>query len=211
MPLAVCTVIRYAATSTLRTLRDVDILLLLLVGGTLGRMADPPKLLDRVRTAIRARHYSRRTEDAYATWIRRYILFHGKRHPSAMGADEVNAFLSFLATERNVSASTQNQALSALIFLYREILKDPLPWLNDVVRAQRPERLPVVLTVDEVHRVIDGMNGVSRLVAQLLYGGGLRLLEAMMLRVKDVDFERGQITIRDPKWKRDRAPCSRRR
>jgi len=118
-------------------------------------MAEPPKLLDRVSAAIRARHYSRRTEEAYVAWIRRYILFHGKRHPSAMGADEVNAFLSALATEKRVSAATQNQALSALIFLYRVVLEDPLPWLNDLVRAQRPVRLPVVLTVDEVRCVIE--------------------------------------------------------
>jgi integron integrase len=168
-------------------------------------MPEPPKLLDRVRAAIRARHYSRRTEEAYVAWIRRYILFHGKRHPSAMGAEEVNAFLTALATERKVAAATQNQALSALIFLYRVILQEPLPWLEDLVRAQRPARLPVVLTVDEVRRVIERMDGVSSLVAQLLYGAGLRLLEALTLRVKDVDFERGQIVVRDPKWKRDRV------
>lgn len=168
-------------------------------------MTEPPKLLDRVKAAVRVRHYSRRTEEAYVMWIRRFILFHRKRHPSAMGAEEVNAFLTSLAVDSHVSASTQNQALSALLFLYRAVLEDPLPWLNDIVRAQRPERLPVVLTVDEVHRVIDRMDGVSQLVAQLLYGSGLRLLEALMLRVKEVDFERGQLTIRDPKWKRDRT------
>jgi integron integrase len=167
--------------------------------------AEAPKLLDRVRNAIRARQYSRRTEEAYVMWIRRFILFHGKRHPESMAADEVNAFLSSLATDGKVAAATQNQALCALIFLYRNVLGDPLPWLQDLVRAQRPARLPVVMTVDEVRRVIDRMQGVARVVAQLLYGSGLRLLEALMLRVKDVDFDRGQLLVRDPKGKRDRV------
>lgn len=130
--------------------------------------AEPPKLLDRVRAAVRARQYSRRTEDAYVMWIRRFILFHGKRHPSSMGADEVNAFLGKLATENQVAATTQNQALCALIFLYRVVLGDPLPWPQDLVRARRPARVPVVLTVDEVRRVIEKIEGVQRLVAQLL-------------------------------------------
>jgi integron integrase len=168
-------------------------------------MADPPKLLDRVCAAIRARHYSRRTEEAYVMWIRRYILFHGKRHPSSMGAEEVNAFLTSLAVDERVGASTQNQALSALIFLYRVVLEDPLPWLTDVIRAGRTERIPVVMTIDEVRTVIERMPGVTQVVAQLLYGSGLRLLEALMLRVKDVDFVRGQIAVRDPKWKRERT------
>jgi integron integrase len=169
-------------------------------------MAEAPKLLDRVRTAIRVRHYSPRTEEAYVMWIRRFILFHGKRHPSAMGADEVNAFLSHLAVEQTVSASTQNQALAALLFLYRNVLAEPLPWIDDIVRAQRPVRLPVVLTIDEVRRVIEEVSPpVARLVVRLLYGSGLRLLEALMLRVKDVDFARGQLTVRDPKWKHDRT------
>lgn len=168
--------------------------------------APPPKLLDRVRAAVKARHYSRRTEEAYVAWIRRYILFHGKRHPASMGADEANAFLTHLAVERTVSASTQNQALSALLFLYREVLGQPLPWLGDLIRAQRPQHLPVVLTVDEVHEVIAQVDDDRcRLVVKLLYGAGLRLLEALMLRVKDVDLARGQITVRDPKWKRDRT------
>lgn len=147
-------------------------------------MSNPPKLLDRVRAAIRSRHYSPRTEEAYVMWIRRYILFHGKKHPSAMGADEVNAFLTRLAVDEKVSASTQNQALSALLFLYKSVLEDPLPWLHDLVRAQRPQRLPVVLTVDEVRRVIDAVEEPSRLVVRLLYGSGLRLLEALTLRVR---------------------------
>ena len=168
-------------------------------------MAEPLRLLDRVRMAVRVRHYSRRTEEAYVMWIRRYILFHGKKHPSAMAADEANAFLTSLAVERSVSASTQNQALSALLFLYREVLQEPLPWLDDIVRAQRPERLPVVLTVDEVREVMARVAPSARLVVQLLYGSGLRLLEALTLRIKDLDFARGQITVRDPKWKRDRT------
>lgn len=163
-----------------------------------------PKLLDRVRAAVRARHFSPRTEEAYVMWIRRFIFFHGKRHPSAMGGAEVNQFLSDLAVEKHVSASTQNQALSALLFLYRNVLDDPLPWLQDLVRAQRPLRVPVVLTVDEARAVLGGMSGASRLVAQLLYGSGLRLLEALTLRVKDLDFGRREIVVRDPKGRRDR-------
>jgi integron integrase len=168
-------------------------------------MADPPKLLDRLRAAVRARHYSRRTEEAYVMWVRRFILFHGKKHPSAMGADEVNAFLSSLAVDHHVSASTQNQALSALLFCYREVLQDPLPWLHDVVRAHRPQRLPTVLSQEEVQKVLAAVEEKYQLAVQLLYGSGLRLLEALTLRVKDVDFGRGQLTIRDPKWKRDRT------
>ena len=133
-------------------------------------MSEPPKLLDRVRTAIRVRRYSARTEKAYVQWIRRFILHHGKRHPSAMGANEVNAFLSHLAVDRTVSASTQNQALAALLFLYRHGLEEPLPWLDDVVRAQRPERLPVVLTIDEVRSVIGPIEPPAKLVAQLPAG-----------------------------------------
>ena len=167
-------------------------------------MTQPPKLLDRVRNAVRVRHYSPRTEEAYVMWIRRFILFHGKRHPSSMGAEEVNAFLSHLAVDRTVSASTQNQALAGLLFLYRHVLEQPLPWIDDIVRAQRPERLPVVLTIDEVRQVMTEVEPPARLVVQLLYGSGLRLLEALMLRIKDVDFERGQLTVRDPKWKHDR-------
>jgi site-specific recombinase XerD len=140
--------------------------------------AQPPRLMDRVRGAIRARHYSRRTEESYAGWIRRFILFHGKKHPAAMGAGEVNAFLTSLAVARRVSASTQGQALSALVFLYRHVLDDPLPWLDEIVRARRSRQLPVVLTRDEVRRLLAGIEGTSRLVASILYGGGLRLLEA---------------------------------
>jgi integron integrase len=168
-------------------------------------MSNPPKLLERVSAALRARHYSARTEEAYVMWIKRFILFHNKRHPSSMGGDEVNAFLTSLAVDDHVAASTQNQALSALLFLYREVLQEPLPWMDDLIRANRPMRLPVVLTPDEVRAVIQRMPGVTRTVALLLYGSGLRLLEALTLRIKDVDFDRRQVTIRDPKGRRDRA------
>jgi integron integrase len=172
-------------------------------------MPDPPppplRLLDRVRAALRIRHASLRTEKAYVGWIRRYILFHGKRHPADMGADEITRFLSALAVQRNVAASTQNQALSALLFLYREVLEQELPWLDDIVRAKTPERIPVVLTRDEVQAVLDALDGPPRLVALLLYGAGLRLLEALRLRVKDVDFGRNQIMVRSGKDGKDRV------
>jgi integron integrase len=166
--------------------------------------APKPRLLDRVREAIRTRHYSRRTEKAYVHWIKRYIFFHGKRHPAEMGAAEVTRFLTFLAVEGKVASSTQNQALSALLFLYREVLGMELPWLDDLVRAKRPQHLPVVLTRDEVRAVLQGLDGVPRLMAILLYGAGLRLLECCRLRVKDVDFAMNQITIRDGKGHKDR-------
>ena len=167
--------------------------------------APKPRLLDRVREAIRARHYSRRTEKAYVAWIRRYILFHGKRHPLEMGGPEVTRFLTSLAVEGHVAGSTQNQALSALLFLYREVLAQELPWLDDIVRAKRTARLPVVLTRDEVRAVIRQLRGVHRLMAILLYGAGLRLLEAARVRVKDVDFARNQIMVRGGKGDKDRA------
>lgn len=162
------------------------------------------KLMDRVREAVRVRHYSRRTEEAYVSWARRFVLFHHKRHPAAMGADEVNAFLTHLAVEGSVSASTQAQALSALVFLYRHVLDDPLPWLDEIVRARKSRRLPVVLTQAEVSVVLGQMSGVPRLVAGLLYGGGLRLLEALRLRVKDVDFAANLLIVREGKGSKDR-------
>lgn len=165
----------------------------------------PPRLLDRVRNALRARHGSRRTEKAYVAWIRRYILFHDKRHPAEMGAAEVTQFLSWLAVEKSVAASTQNQALSALLFLYRHVLELDLPWLDGVVRAKRAERLPVVLTRDEVRAVIHQLAGPPRLMAILLYGAGLRLLECARLRVKDVDFATNQIVVRSGKGDKDRV------
>ena len=167
--------------------------------------APKPRLLDRVREAIRARHYSRRTEKAYVAWIRRYILFHGKRHPLEMGGPDVTRFLTALAVEGHVAGSTQNQALSALLFLYREVLAQELPWLDDIVRAKRTARLPVVLTRDEVRTVIRQLRGVHRLMAILLYGAGLRLLEAARVRVNDVDFARNQIMVRGGKGDKDRA------
>jgi integron integrase len=138
-------------------------------------------------------------------WIRRFIFFHGKRHPAEMGAPEITKFLSSLAVEGNVAASTQNQALSALLFLYRDVLDQDLPWLDDVVRAKRPARIPVVLTRDEVRTVLLQMHGVPRLMAMLLYGAGLRLLECAHLRVKDVDFARSQLVVRSGKGDKDRV------
>ena len=163
-----------------------------------------PCLFDRARDAARVRHYSRRTETAYLSWIRRFIFFHGKRHPAEMGAPEVTKFLSSLAVEGNVAASTQNQALGALLFLYRDVLEQGLPWLEDVVRAKRPARLPVVLTRAEVRTLLFHMRGVPRLMAMLLYGAGLRLLECARLRVKDVDFARNRLTVRGGKGDKDR-------
>ena len=165
----------------------------------------PPKLLDRVREAIRLRHGSRSTEESYVGWIRRYILFHGKRHPAEMGAPEVTRFLSSLAVEGRVAASTQNQALGALLFLYRHVLHQDLPWLHDVVRAKRPRHLPVVLSRDEVRAVIRELQGTTRLMATLLYGSGLRLLECCRLRVQDIDFAANQIIVRDGKGAKDRV------
>jgi integron integrase len=167
--------------------------------------APKPRLLDRVRAAIRARHYSRRTEKAYVAWIRRFIFFHDKRHPAEMGAPEVTRFLSSLATEGHVAASTQNQALGALLFLYREVLEVDLPWMDEIVRAKRPQRLPVVLTRDEVRAVLRRLEGTPRIMAFLLYGAGLRLLECCCLRVQDVDFGSNQIVVRSGKGDKDRV------
>jgi integron integrase len=164
-----------------------------------------PRLLDRVRLAVRARHYSLRTEEAYVSWIRRFVLFHGKRHPAEMGEKEINAFLTDLAVYGRVSASTQNQALAALLFLYRHVLDKPLPAPESVLRAKRPRRLPVVLTRAEVRAVIGRMEGTPRLVATLLYGSGMSLLECLRLRVKDVEFGSNRIVVRDAKGQRDRV------
>ncbi len=163
-----------------------------------------PRLLDQVRAAIRVRHYSPRTEEAYVGWIRRFILFHGKRHPSILGAGDVTSFLSSLAA-RDVSASTQNQALSAVLFLYEAVLGQRLPWMAEIVRARRPIRLPVVLSREEVAAVLRQLRGPVWIMASLLYGAGLRLLECAELRVKDLDFDRGEVTIREPKGGRDRV------
>jgi len=167
--------------------------------------AGPPRLLDQVRDAIRRRHYSYRTEQAYVHWVRRFIWFSGKRHPRGMGAEEVTAFLSHLASERDVAASTQNQALSALLFLYGQVLGVELPWMKGIVRAKRPLRVPVVLTRDEVRALLARLEGTKWLMAALLYGAGLRLRECLKLRVKDVDFGYRQITVRDGKGAKDRV------
>jgi integron integrase len=163
------------------------------------------KLLDQVREVIRLKHYALRTEQTYVDWIKRFILFHRKRHPKTMGADEVRQFLSDLATNRDVAASTQNQAFSAILFLYKEVLKQELPWLDDIERAKRPVKLPVVFTPQEARLVLQKMHGTARLMGQLLYGCGLRVNECTRLRVKDVDFGYLQITLRDAKGGRDRV------
>jgi integron integrase len=165
----------------------------------------PVRLLERVRRSIRLLHYSRRTENAYVYWVRRFVVHHGRRHPDQMGADEVRAFLSHLAVNERVTASTQNQALCALVFLYRHVLgKEPGP-IEGIERAKGPKRLPVVLTRNEVRAVLGQMHGVPQLVCRLLYGAGLRLLECLTLRVKDIDFERNELTIRDGKGAKDRV------
>lgn len=163
-----------------------------------------PMLLDQVRAAIRLRHYSIRTEESYVNNIRRFILYHGKRHPREMGVAEIRQYLSHLATDDHVAASTQNVALNALLFLYREVLQIELPQIEGVERAKRPKRVPVVLTPDEVGRLLAQLSGLHHLMAGLLYGAGLRLMECARLRVKDVDFGYGQITVRDGKGERDR-------
>ena len=168
-------------------------------------VAQAPRLLDQVRDALRTRHYSRRTEKAYVGWIRRFVIFNGKRHPREMGEAEITRFLSHLAVKRQVSASTQNQALTALLFLYRDVLGIELEWLDEIVRAKRPQRLPVVLTRREV-RVLLGRCGARRgSWRRCSTGPGLRLLECARLRVKDVDFERGEILVRDGKGRKDRV------
>jgi integron integrase len=164
----------------------------------------PRKLLDQVRDAIRLKHFSYRTEQTYVQWIRRYILFHDKRHPKDMGVPEIEAFLTHLAVKECVAATTQNQALSALIFLYKQVLQQPLDDRIDAIRAKRSRKLPTVLTPDEVRSVIQQMSGVHRLIVQLLYGSGLRLREAMQLRIKDLDFPQYQVVVRDAKGQESR-------
>jgi integron integrase len=165
----------------------------------------PPRLLDQVRRVLHLKHFSIRTEEAYTRWIKRYVIFHGKRHPAEMGAPEVRAFLSHLATEGEVAAATQNQAFAALLFLYRDVLQTELGAIEDVVRARRPAKLPAVFTRSEVGAVLAQLKGTHWLAASLLYGSGLRLLECLRLRVKDLDFERGQIAVRDGKGQKDRV------
>ncbi len=166
---------------------------------------EKPKLLDRVRGEICRRNYSRRTAKSYVGWIRRFILFHGKRHPSEMGEAEISQFLTHLAVEGKVSASTQNQALCALIFLYREVLQKNLDWVGDIVRARRPVHLPVVLSRAEVKALLGNLRGVEWIMASLLYGSGLRLLECCRVRIKDVEFTRKEIAVRDGKGNKDRV------
>ena len=162
-------------------------------------MNNLPKLLDRIHEGIRAKHYSIRTENSYVDWARRFILFHGKRHPKEMGVSEVEAFLTHLAVERNVAASTQGQAKAALLFLYREVLNIDLPWLKEIVEAKAAKRLPVVLTPREVAALLAELNGTMWLIASLLYGTGMRL------RIKDIEFERREIIIREGKGNKDRV------
>lgn len=164
----------------------------------------PPRLLDRVRQATRVRGYSIRTEDAYTQWIRRFIVFHDRHHPSELGPDEVAAFLTHLAVERSVAPATQNQAKSALLFLYKEVLGLALPWLDEIVAARSGRRLPVVLTPAEVRALLHELSGTMGLLCSLLYGTGMRLLEGLRLRVKDVEFERREIVVREGKGYKDR-------
>src|SRR5216117_692046 len=169
-----------------------------------SRLANKPKLLDQVRDVIRRRHYSVCTEQAYIDWIKRFIIYHNKRHPAEMAEEEVAQFLTHLARDRDVAPCTQNQALSALLFLYKEVLKQEIGWLEKVERAKKPPKLLVVLSRTEVKRIFAHLHGVPKLMAGLLYGSGLRLMECVRLRVKDIDFELAQITVRDAKGGKDR-------
>ena len=168
-------------------------------------MESQPRLLDQMREVLRLKHLSLRTEEAYIGWVKRFILFHEKRHPKDMGAAEIRTFLTYLATQEQVAASTQNGALNALLFLYRYVLRQPFPHLEHIERAKRPRRLPTVFTRDEVHALLTRLTGMPHLMASLLYGAGLRLMECVRLRVKDVDFAYYQITVRDGKGAQDRV------
>lgn len=164
-----------------------------------------PRLLDSVREVLRVHHYSRSTEQAYILWIKQFIYFHNKQHPRDMGADEITAFLTHLAVNRHVSASTQNQALSALLFLYKRVLQVQLPWMDNVIRAKQSRRLPVVFTRQEVKSLLSQFDGTRWLIYSLIYGGGFRIMECLRLRVKDIDFHYKQIIIRDSKGGKDRV------
>ncbi len=170
-----------------------------------GESGTQPKLLDRLRLAMRSRHYSRRTEQTYSYWVKKYIYFHNVRHPDEMGEKEINAFLTHLAVEERVNASTQNQALCALLFLYRHVIGREIGDLGDVIRAKKPVRLPVVMTRDEVKAVLENLTGDKWLIVCLMYGAGLRLMECLRLRVQDIDFHSNQITVRDGKGNKDRV------
>ena len=167
--------------------------------------AQSPRLLDRVREVARLKHFSLKTERSYLFYIRNFLLFHNKRHPREMGVSEIRAYLSYLATEKNVAASTQNVALNALLFLYQNVLEVSLPYINDIERAQRPTRVPVVFTRSEAKAILDNLSGFHLLATSLLYGAGLRISECLRLRVKDVDFGYKQIVVRDGKGKKDRV------
>ena len=164
-----------------------------------------PQLLDQVRGRIRRKHYSIRTEQAYLHWVKASVRFHGMKHPANMGAPQVESFLTYLSVERHVSSSTQNQALSGLLFLYREVLEIELPWLDGIERSKRPKRMPVVLTRDEVNAVLAQLDGTTALILKLAYGTGMRIMEVVRLRVKDVEFTRGEILIREGKGFKDRV------
>ena len=166
--------------------------------------SQPPKLLDRLRAAVRVKHYSYSTEQSYVAWARRYIRFHGLRHPAQLGAEHVEAFLNHLATDRRVSASTQNQALAALLFLYRHVLGVDLPWLHNLTRAKPRQRVPTVLSRQEIARLLRNVRGTEGTVIRLLYGTGMRIMEALRLRIMDVDFDRHEITVRNGKGAKDR-------
>jgi integron integrase len=168
-------------------------------------MSANPRLLDQVREALRVRHYSYRTEQQYVAWIRRFIIFNARQHPKDLGGKDVEAFLTHLAVDRRVSAATQSQALASILFLYKHVLNADLPWLGNVIRASRPKRLPVVLTRAEVSSVLDQLHGKYWLIAALLYGSGLRLMEALRLRCKDVDLERRVLVVRNGKGAKDRV------
>ena len=163
------------------------------------------KLLDQVVDVIRKRHYSIRTEQAYTDWIRRFIIFNGKRHPKDMGEKEISKYISYLAVNGNVAASTQNQALNAIVFLYKQVLKIDLGDFGPMERAKKPQRLPTVLSQEETDRLLKLVSGIHGLIARVLYGTGLRLMECLRLRVKDIDFERSQIIVRDGKGRKDRC------
>jgi integron integrase len=168
-------------------------------------MTAEPQLLEQLRAALRVRHYSLRTEQSYVQWVQRFLVFHRARNPLDLGSDDVTAFLSTLATDRHVSPSTQNQAKSAILFLYKEVFKIQLPWLDQIVQAKRPPRLPVVLTLPEVSRLLQCMSGMNGLIASLLYGTGLRVMEALRLRVKDLELNRREIVVREGKGGKDRV------
>jgi len=168
-------------------------------------MIEEPRLLDQLRDRIRLKHYSIRTEKTYLDWNRRFILFHNKKHPRDMGTKEVEQFLTYLAVNGRVASSTQNQARSAILFMYKEVLKIDLPWLNDVTRAKRSEKVPLVFTKNEIQKVLANLDGIYWIMAHLLYGAGLRLMECLRLRVKDIDFGMNQLTVRDGKGKKDRV------